>query len=91
METARGPIAIKRARAQLKVAQEWYAPVARNAYEVKWFRIAEAVAPGATPEVLGEDRSGGLFAMRYLDPAGIVDIYAEPGRFVEFESPRSNR
>lgn len=69
VETARGPIAIKRARAQLKVAQEWYAPVERNAYEVKWFRAAEAVVPGATPEVLGEDRAAGLFAMRYLEPA----------------------
>jgi aminoglycoside phosphotransferase (APT) family kinase protein len=68
VETARGPIAIKRARAQLKVAQPWFAPVERNAYEVKWFRVAESVVPGATPEVLGEDRDAGLFAMRYLDP-----------------------
>jgi aminoglycoside phosphotransferase (APT) family kinase protein len=68
VETAGGPIAIKRARAQLKVAQAWYAPVERNAYEVKWFRIVEGIAPGATPEVLGEDREAGLFAMRYLEP-----------------------
>ena len=69
VETARGPIAIKRARAQLKVAQAWFAPVERNAFETKWFRVAERVVPGATPEVLGEDRAAGLFAMRYLDPS----------------------
>ncbi|MCC7347325.1 MAG: aminoglycoside phosphotransferase family protein [Variibacter sp.] len=68
IDTARGPLAIKRARAQLKVAAEWRAPVERNAYEVKWFRVAERVVPGAAPRVLGEDRESGLFAMTYLAP-----------------------
>lgn len=62
-------LAIKRARAQLKVAAEWRAPIERNAYEVKWFRVAAAVVPGAVPEIVGEDRAAGLFAMAYLDPA----------------------
>ena len=69
VETRRGVFAVKRARAQLKVAQEWRAPIERNAYEVKWFRVANAVVPGCAPEVLGEDRALGLFAMTYLDPA----------------------
>jgi aminoglycoside phosphotransferase (APT) family kinase protein len=47
----------------------WHAPVERNAYEVKWYRFADRVVPGAVPQVLGEDRAAGLFAMTYLDPA----------------------
>jgi 5-methylthioribose kinase len=66
--TSRGPIAVKQARAQLKVAAEWRAPVERNAFEVKWYRVAAAVVPEAVPRVLGEDRAAGLFAMTYLDP-----------------------
>lgn len=69
VETARAVFAIKRARAQLKVAADWRAPVERNAYEVKWFRVAGAVVPDSVPEILGEDRAAGLFAMSYLDPA----------------------
>lgn len=69
VDTARGPLAVKRARAQLKVAAEWKAPVERNAYEVKWFQVAGAIVPRAVPEILGEDRDAGLFAMTYLDPA----------------------
>src|SRR5215207_8941369 len=61
-------LAVKRARAQLKVAADWRAPVERNAYEVKWFRVAGTVAPASVPEILGEDRQAGLFAMTYLDP-----------------------
>ena len=62
-------LAVKRAREQLKVATPWHAPVERNAYEVKWMRIAAAVSPGAAPDILGEDRPAGLFAMAYLEPA----------------------
>src|SRR5690606_4986952 len=68
-ETPRGTFAVKRARAQLKVAAVWHAPVERNAYEVKWYRFAGRVVPGAVPQVLGEDRAAGLFAMTFLDPA----------------------
>jgi aminoglycoside phosphotransferase (APT) family kinase protein len=62
-------LAVKKARAQLKVAQEWHAPIERNAYEVKWFRTVASIVPEAVPEILGEDREAGLFAMKYLDPA----------------------
>jgi aminoglycoside phosphotransferase (APT) family kinase protein len=63
-----GPICIKRALARLKVAAEWYAPIERNAAEVAWMRFAGAVVPGSVPEILGEDPSGQMFAMKYLDP-----------------------
>ena len=69
VETGRRVMAVKRARGQLKVATEWRAPVERNAYEVRWFRVAGAAVPNAVPEILGEDREAGLFAMAYLDPA----------------------
>ena len=63
-----GPICVKRALARLRVAAEWYAPVERNAAEVAWMRTAGAIAPGAVPEIMGEDRAGQMFAMAFLDP-----------------------
>lgn len=75
---------VKRALPQLKVAAEWRAPVERNAMEVAWLRTLGALVPGVAPEILGEDREAGLFAMAWLDPeqhrlwkaellAGIID------------------
>lgn len=64
-----GPICIKRALAKLRVEMDWRAPVERNAYEVAWMETARAIEPYAAPRVLGHDRSGGFFAMPYLDPA----------------------
>ena len=62
-------LCLKRALPRLKVAQLWEAPVARNAYEVAWFRAAGRICPEAVPRLIGEDRARGLFAMEYLDPA----------------------
>lgn len=69
VDLARGPVCVKRALAQLKVAADWRAPVERNRYEVQWMRVAALVVPQAVPAILGEDREAGLFAMAYLDPA----------------------
>jgi len=62
-------ICVKRALPKLKVAADWEAPVERNRYEVEWMRVAGAIAPAAIPEILGEDRETGIFAMDYLPPA----------------------
>jgi len=62
-------LCFKRALAKLKVAADWRAPVERNHAEVEWLRLAEELAPGSVPRVLGEDRQAGAFAMEYLDPA----------------------
>lgn len=62
-----GPICVKRALAKLKVADDWEAPVSRNAYEVAWMQSAQAIVPGCTPEIILHDPDGGLFAMAYLD------------------------
>jgi aminoglycoside phosphotransferase (APT) family kinase protein len=59
-------ICIKRALAKLKVAADWRAPVERNRWEVEWMRVAAAIVPAAVPEILGEDRTTGCFAMAYL-------------------------
>jgi len=79
-----GPVCVKRALAKLKVAADWRAPVERNHWEVEWMRMAAAIVPAAVPEILGEDRDTGCFAMAFLPPdrypvwkaqleAGIVD------------------
>jgi len=59
----------KRALAKLKVAADWRAPVERNHAEVEWMRVANELAPGCVPRILGEDEQAGAFAMDYLDPA----------------------
>ncbi len=64
-----GAICVKRALARLRVAQEWRAPVERNAYEVAWMEVAGAAVPGAVPRVLAVDDAAKLFAMEFLDPA----------------------
>jgi len=61
-------ICVKRALAKLKVAADWRAPVGRSRYEVEWMRVAGATAPAAVPEILGEDRESGTFAMGFLAP-----------------------
>ncbi len=63
-----GPICIKRALPQLRVAAMWRAPIERNAFEVEWIRTATGFVPEAVPEILGVDRQAGLFAMNYFDP-----------------------
>ena len=65
-----GPVCVKRALAKLKVADDWEAPVSRNAYEVAWMQAAQAIVPGCTPEIILHDPDGGLFAMAYLDAGG---------------------
>lgn len=60
-------ICIKRALPRLRVAAEWWAPVERSGYEVAWMRAAASAVPEAAPQVLGEDRELGLFAMPYYE------------------------
>jgi len=64
-------ICVKRALPKLKVAADWRAPVGRNRFEVEWMRVAGGIVPSAVPEILGEDRESGAFAMAYLAP----DVY----------------
>jgi aminoglycoside phosphotransferase (APT) family kinase protein len=61
-------VCVKRALPRLKVAADWQVPVDRNRYEVEWLRVAGAIVPQAVPELLGEDRATGTFAMTWLAP-----------------------
>jgi aminoglycoside phosphotransferase (APT) family kinase protein len=69
VDLERGPVCVKRALRKLKVEQDWFAPLERNAYEAAWMRHAGAVVPGAVPRLLGQDRAAGALVMAFLDPA----------------------
>ena len=77
VDTGQGPICVKRALAKLRVAQDWFAPVERNAYEAGWMRRVAAVCPEAVPPLLGQDDAAGVLAMGFLDPARQVLWKAE--------------
>ena len=68
LDLSRGTVCVKRARAKLKVAQDWRAPVERNTFEAMWLETANRIVPGAAPKVLAHDPGAGMFAMEYLDP-----------------------
>jgi hypothetical protein len=59
-------VCAKRALARLKVAGVWEAPLERNRYEAAWLRLADSIAPGIAPRVLGE--GSGVFLLEYLAP-----------------------
>ena len=63
-----GPVCVKSALPQLKVARQWLAPTSRNRVEYEWLRFAQPLAPGQVPRVLAHDESACLFAMEYLPP-----------------------
>ena len=80
-----GAICVKRALARLRVAQDWRAPVERNAFEVAWMEVAGEAVPGAVPRLVAVDDAAKLFAMEFLDPrthplwkARLRDGIAEP-------------
>ncbi len=77
VELERGPVCVKRALAKLRVEQDWFAPVERNAFEAAWMRRAAAVVPEAVPELLGQDAEAGVLVMAYLDPARHASWKAE--------------
>ena len=63
-----GPVCVKSALPQLKVARRWLAPTSRNRVEYEWLRFAQPLAPGQIPRVLARDEQACLFAMEYLPP-----------------------
>ena len=69
VEAKDGPICVKRARPQLKVAARWEVTVERNRFEYEWLEVVGGIVPTAVPELFGRDETAGLFAMSYLDPA----------------------
>ncbi len=69
-----GPICVKGALPQLKVAHPWFAPVSRNRVEYRWLRQAQPLAPAPIPRVLAHDEQARLFAMEYL-PASDYPVW----------------
>jgi aminoglycoside phosphotransferase (APT) family kinase protein len=69
IESAGRAYCVKRALPRLKVAADWFAPVARNREEVKWLRFAATAAPGQVPEVVAADAERGIAVLSWLDPA----------------------
>ncbi len=67
VDLADGPVCVKRALEQLRVAGDWHAPRERSDYEVEWFRVAADV-PGVTaPQVIAHDPARRLFVMSWFD------------------------
>ena len=68
VETPRGPLCIKQALPELKVASHWSAPLARNHAELAWIREVAQISPDSVPRILGEDAQSYCFAMQWLAP-----------------------
>ena len=68
VETAAGPVCVKRALARLKVEADWRAPVERNGSEAGWLAAVNALLPDAAPRLLGQDSEAGALAMTWLEP-----------------------
>jgi aminoglycoside phosphotransferase (APT) family kinase protein len=67
LDTATGPIVVKRPLGKLRVAADWEAPVERYLSEVNWLRRARSVDPRIAPEVLAEIPAEHAFVVRYLE------------------------
>lgn len=66
VDTAGGPVCVKRALPKLRVAADWQAPIGRNLYEARWLRVADQAMPGIAPAVLGQHPRLGVLVMRWL-------------------------
>ena len=97
-------VCVKRALPKLRVAQDWYAPVERNAFELAWISVVGDIVPDAVPRILAHDADAGLFVMDYLPPAdypvwktllrdGVIDTvnaHAVAERLVRIHSATAN-
>lgn len=65
-------ICAKFALEKLRVAEDWHAPINRNAAEYAWLKAAGRVVPGVAPELLGRDQNVNGFAMEFIQGSGIT-------------------
>ncbi len=68
VDTRSGPLCVKQALPELKVAAHWSAPLSRNVAEVAWIREVGQWHPEAVPAILGQDPDAHAFAMQWLPP-----------------------
>lgn len=69
VETAAGPVCVKRALPRLRVAADWKAPVERSHSEVRWLQTASEIPGVLAPRVIAEHEPGHLFVMSWFEPA----------------------
>jgi len=69
VDTRRGPLCVKQALPELKVATHWSAPLERSHAELAWIKHVASFAPDTVPAILGEDRASFCFAMTWLEPS----------------------
>lgn len=69
VDLSTGPVAVKRALAQLRVAADWRAPLERSHSEVNWLQTVAAIPGVLAPTVIAESREDSLFVMSWFDPA----------------------
>ncbi len=62
-------VVVKRPLEDLKVAEEWHAPLARCRSEANWLATVGELVPGACPEVLAFDADQCLLALEFLEPS----------------------
>jgi aminoglycoside phosphotransferase (APT) family kinase protein len=68
VDTRRGPLCVKQALPELKVAMHWSAPLERSHAELAWISHVSNDLPEAVPTILGSDPSSFCFAMNWLPP-----------------------
>lgn len=78
-------ICVKFALPKLKVAEDWQAPVHRNAAEYAWLQVAAEIAPEGSVTLFGRSASAHGFAMEFL--AG-PDVFLWKDRLLRGEVPR---
>lgn len=59
-------VVVKQALPKLRVKDDWYADVGRNATEQAYIRYVAGFRPDAVPGILHSDPGAGFFAMEYL-------------------------
>ena len=67
VKTSNKQYCIKRALAKLTVKEDWYAPIDRNNYEVKYFTHCRVIQPYSFPKILGHDSKNFILAMEWFD------------------------
>lgn len=66
VESAIGPLVVKRPLPQLRVAAEWLAPVARGTSEIRWLQRVAQIDATLVPEIVAEFPALYGFAMRFI-------------------------
>lgn len=69
VDLAGGPVCVKRARARLKVAGSWEAPIERSDAEAAYLREVAPVVLGHVPRLLAHDAGAHVLVLEWLDPA----------------------